>query len=234
MNEKDIKKIAIEFRESENFDKIKIPILKRFNKIRYGNDVMPFLRFMEWVFGVKNKGLNLDKKSIIHWPFIFEKCESFLNEIKDEITDYSAVILHETLAHRYSDYFRFYSMYEIEFNNHYQFAYSLSKKNNIGLHIDGSAFWNGVAYHRCENLERAAFFYNIVAQNRLNYIDVRMPTLKVQSAFDFFIKHPEFLPKNIKDCILKLEQQNNELSVLVGKEAVIPLSKIEYYKQFWK
>lgn len=233
IKEKDMKKIAIEFRESNKFSKISNAIIKRFNKIKYGQDVMPCLRFMEWVFGVKNKGLNLDKQSIVHWPKIFIKCEDFLIEYANQFSDYATIILRETLAHRYSDYYRFYRKYEDRFNNHYNFSFSKASELDYGLHKDGSMFWNGVAYNRCNEISKASFFFKIVVLNRLDYSDIRMPILKVQSSFDFFEKNIDMTPDQMSVCVYKLKEQNDKLAKLVGINNSIPEEKINRYINLW-
>lgn len=231
MKDKDIKKLAIEFRESSK--PLDNAIIKHFNKITYGEDVMPFRRFVEWFFGVKNKGLNLSKNDIKHWKPLFVKMDTFLRLSGDKLFPYPRVILMETLAHRYSDYYRFYGEFEDKFNYYYNQSYLLAKENNIGLHIDGAKVWNAVAYERCGQIDKAAVFYRDAVLNRLSYKDIRMPTLKVQKAFDFFVTNRKLMPSNIKECVLKLEEQNNALAKMVGIDCVISQSKIDKYKSIF-
>ena len=208
-------------------------IIHKFSQITYGQDVSPYLRFFENVFSVKEKGLKLSKKIVSNWDGIFYKSEVLLSLVENKLQIYPLIILKETLAHRYADYYRFTGKHENKFNEYYEFSRKNSKINNYGLHIDGGAFWNGVAYERCNEIEKAATFFNMVVQNRLTFVDVRMPVLKVQSSFDFFIKNKEYVPQNIGQCVQKLEEQNCKYGDFLGTSLPVPQRKIDAYKTKW-
>lgn len=232
MNLKESKKIANSF-VNQFSDTILKKVMKRFEKIRYGNDVMPFLRFFEFVFEVKNKGINVSLKHVQNWKKTFQKCETLVTKSKN-IDIFPQIVLHETLAHRYSDYYRITGKYEDKFNEHYSFSYNNAKKNNFGLHIDGSAFWNGVAYERCGKINEASKYFLFVIQNRLEYVDVRMPILKVQSSFDFFIKYPQFVPNFMMNAVIALEKQNVEYGRFLKTGNPIQQSVIDNYKHVFR
>ena len=209
-------------------------IVQNFNKSKYGDDNTPYLRFAEWYFGAKYKGLKLNKSSIKHWPKLFKKYEEIITEADAHIHDYARLILKETVAHRYADYYRFFKKYEGKFNQYYNFSNHVANKHQYGLHIDGSLFWNGVAYERTGDIYKASEYYKQVVLNRLTYKDPRMPILKVQSSFSFFEKYPKFTPQQIHECVIKLEEQNDQLKSIVGENCAISNKTINYYKKKWK
>lgn len=211
-------------------------IVKNFSMSKYdiNHDNTPYLRFAEWYFGAKKKGLKLSKASVTHWPKLFKKYELIITESYPHIHDYAKIILKETVAHRYADYYRLFKKYEGKFNEYYSFSNSVSSLHNYGLHIDGSLFWNGVAYERSGNILKASKYYKKVVLNRLTYKDPRMPILKVQSSFNFFEKYPKFAPQQIHECVIKLEEQNDKLKLIVGENCAISNKTINYYKKKWK
>ena len=103
------------------------------------------LRIMERTFFAKSKGLKLLKKDVKSWSKLFNKCEKIFDISFNNISEYSQVVLMETISHRYADYYRLNRKNEFHLNNGYAFARDISNKNNFYNHKDASSFWNGYA-----------------------------------------------------------------------------------------
>ncbi len=193
-----------------------------------GEEDINILRIMERVFSTKQKGLKLKPKDVKHWPMLFDRCEKILEA--SSLGVYPEVILRETLAHRYSDYYRLHRKYENRFNECYGFAFKASSENNIYSHKDASSFWNGTAYLRCGKIAKASKSFLRVMQNRLSFRQTRMHQLKVQASFDFFLDHPDYVPDNMGDCVAALIEQNDRFreKFKVG----ISKDKINKYKRW--
>lgn len=229
MTIKKSKRIANRFK-SLDLDTVSGEIIRMYKDLQYSVELpISYLRLVEFIFDAKYKGIKLRKRNVVKWPKLFSKFESVLKLVSPHISIYGQVVLRETLAHRYADFYRLRGKHESKFNEHYKFAYEQSKKHKFHVHIDKAACWNGIVYEKCKKMSQAAIYFNLVAQNRLSYESVIFPRLKVESAFDFFVRNTKYSPSNIRECVRCLVKQNAKMQKKYGDS--ISSKKMNRYKK---
>lgn len=97
------------------------------------------------------------------WGEIFPRIEKIVEIINDRGSIYARIIMNETIAHRYADYFIQMGIHSEKMKKCYKKAHELAVKYKYLKNIDSTLYWLAVAYEKGGRPDLARKYYCKVA-----------------------------------------------------------------------
>ena len=126
----------------------------------------PYALFFRLVFLVKKNGKGVGFSDLKRFNKIMPYAEKIVEEIDKRGNLFAKTVFHETLAHRFANYYILSGNHEKEMVFHYDSAHQFAKEFKLYKNIDSSYFWLGKAYEKSGDIAKACHYYCLVANRK--------------------------------------------------------------------